>query len=80
MEETKDLDKIDEIDNNDDMIADEKDIDKSVSFKVSESVAPERGWSKKQIRSVWIIGIIATILIAVCSFFLKDVNIFGIFA
>ena len=80
MEETKDLDTIDEIDNNDDMIANEKDIDKSVSFKVSESSVPERGWTKKQMRSVWIIGIIVTILVVICSFFLKDMNIFGIFA
>ena len=69
-----------DIDNNDDMIANEQDIDTSLSFRVREDAAPKRGWTKNQIRSVWIIGVITTILIIVVSFFLKDVNIFGIFA
>ena len=79
MPETKEITSTDEIDNNDEMVAKKEDIDSTLSFKVSESAAPERGWTKKQIRSVWIIGVIAAILIAVGSFFLHDVNIFGIF-
>lgn len=80
MPEINEAKAIDEIDNNDDMITDEKDIDNTISFKTSQSATPERGWKKKQIRNVWIIGVVATILIAICSFFLNDVNIFGIFA
>ncbi|MBP3921861.1 MAG: hypothetical protein J6D27_02730 [Ruminiclostridium sp.] len=80
MSEFNRTNEVDEIDNNDDMIAKEENIDNTVSFKVNESAAPQRGWTKKQIRSVWIIGVIAAILIAVCSFLLRDVNIFGIFS
>ncbi len=80
MQELNETNLTEEIDNNDDMIAKEQDIDTYVSFKVSENATPKRSWTKSQIRSVWITGIIATIIIAILSFFLKDVNIFGIFA
>lgn len=80
MSEINRTNEVDEIDNNDDMIAKEENIDNTVSFKVNESAAPQRGWTKKQIHSVWIIGVIAAILIVVCSFLLRDVNIFGIFS
>ena len=83
MTETNDINDINDInepDNNDDMIANPNDIDNSISFKVNESATPDRGWTKKQMRNVWITGIVITILLAVCSFFLNDVNIFGIFA
>ena len=80
MTDINEINALDETDNNDDMIAEEKDIDNSVSFKVNNSPTPERGWTKKQIRNVWIIGVVAAILIAICSFLLGDLNIFGIFA
>lgn len=80
MQELNKLNIDDELDNNDDMIAKEQDIDNSVSFKPSTDSAPKRSWTKSQIKSVWIIGVVATILMVICSFFLKDLNIFGIFA
>lgn len=80
MQEHNETNITEDLDNNDDMIAKVQDIDTTLSFKVSEDAVPKRGWTKKQIRSVWIIGIIATILIVVFSFLLKDMNIFGMFA
>ena len=80
MQDLDELTKNDGIDNNDDMIATDNDTDTSISFKTTQSAIPKRGWTKKQIQSVWIIGVIITILIAIGSFLLKDVNLFGIFA
>ncbi len=67
------------LDNNDDMIATDNRIDDTVSFKVSESSAPQRGWTKQQKRSVWIIAAVITLLSAVIYFIVGSLNIFGIF-
>ncbi len=68
-----------ETDSNDDMVASTEQINSTVSFKVSESAAPDRGWTKGQKRSVWIIAAVITLLAAVIYFFVGTLNIFGIF-
>ena len=68
-----------DINNNEDMLATSKHIEQTISFKVKESAAPERSWTKKQIRSVWIIGAVVTVLAVVFSLLFGSFDIFGFF-
>lgn len=63
----------DDIDNNDDMLANEEES-QTVSFKVSESAAPQRGWTKKEKYAVWIIATVITVLAVIVLFFLKIID------
>ncbi len=68
-------------DNNDDMVAATTDTEETISFKLEERPAPERGWTKKQKRSVIIIAVVITVIAAVAVFFLQsiDFNYFSLF-
>ena len=62
-----------DIDNNDDMLATEEES-QTVSFKVSESAAPQRGWTKKEKYAVWIIATALTVVTVIVLFFLKIID------
>jgi len=68
-------DEIMNTDSNNDMVAAPEQLDKTISFKVSESAAPERGWTQKQIKEVWIIAVILTVLFIIGTFTLDILGI-----
>lgn len=74
-----------DIDDNSDMIADdteENQDNETVSFKVSQSATPKRGWSKKDKRAVWIIAVVVTLLLIAVNILLTffDLPQFAIFS
>ncbi len=60
-------------DNNDDMTVGRQEGER-ISFKVNESPAPERKWTKKDKRAVWIIAVAITVIAVVAIFFIQSID------
>ncbi len=66
-----------DIDNNEDMLITPETADDTVSFEPEQPPAPVHGWTKKQMRSVWIIAVVVTVLFVLFSFLFQYVDIWG---
>ena len=67
-----------DIDNNDDMLITPETADDTVSFEPEQPPAPVHGWTKKQMRSVWVIAVVITVLFVLFSFLFRYVDIWGL--
>lgn len=69
------------IDDNEGMVARPEDIkeDDTLSFKPEEPAVPGRGFSKKDKRLVWIVGVIVILPFLVLSLIFGKLDVFSIF-
>lgn len=82
-EEIKEAD----LNDNSDMVSNDaettatENTEQEISFKVSQPQAPQRGWSHKDKRAVWIIAVVITVLLVVVNVILSMLGLpmLGIF-